>query len=80
MNYRRILAAVAILASLTGVADARIYKQVVNGREVVVHSNPIPVLLHRAVPPQLGRHVTEREVASGHIPSGKPFAILRKAR
>jgi len=32
-----------------------------NGREVVVHSNPFPVLLHRLVPPNYGRHVTTRE-------------------
>jgi hypothetical protein len=32
-----------------------------NGREVVVHTNPIPVFLHRLVPPNVGRHVTIRE-------------------
>ena len=32
-----------------------------HGREVVVHSNPIPVFLHRLVPPNYGRHVTIRE-------------------
>lgn len=30
-------------------------------RQVVVHTNPIPVFLHRAVPPNYGRHVTLRE-------------------
>ena len=32
-----------------------------NGREVVVHTNPFPVFLHRLVPPNYGRHVTIRE-------------------
>lgn len=40
-----------------------------NGREVVVHTNPIPVFLHRLVPPNVGRHVTIREYqASRHAP------------
>lgn len=30
-------------------------------KQVVVHTNPIPVLLHRAVPPNVGRHITLRE-------------------
>lgn len=30
-------------------------------KQVVVHTNPIPVLLHRAIPPNVGRHVTLRE-------------------
>lgn len=49
-------------------ADARRQRQVVNGREVVVHSNPIPVALHRALPPHHGRHVTARELQSGRLP------------
>lgn len=51
--------------------EARQYKKVVNGREVVVHTNPIPVVLHRMVPPQHGRHVTQREIAGGSVPSGR---------
>lgn len=39
-----------------------------HGREIVVHTNPIPVLLHRAVPPNLGKHVTVREYRAGKIP------------
>lgn len=30
-------------------------------RQVVVHTNPIPVILHRSVPPNYGRHITLRE-------------------
>ncbi len=46
-------------------ASAKQHKQIVNGKEVVVHSNPIPVILHRMVPPQYGRHVTQKELAHG---------------
>jgi hypothetical protein len=35
------------------------------GREIVVHSNPVPVFLHRLVPPNHGRHVTLKEYQSG---------------
>ena len=51
-------ALVAILAN-SATADQFIGHQ--NGREVVVHTNPIPVFLHRLVPPNYGRHVTVRE-------------------
>jgi hypothetical protein len=30
-----------------------------------VHSNPVPVFLHRLVPPNHGRHVTLKEYQSG---------------
>lgn len=46
-----------------------------HGREIVVHTNPIPVLLHRAVPPNFGKHVTVREYRAGKIPT--PSASLR---
>ena len=51
-------AMVAILANSTS-ADQFIGHQ--NGREVVVHTNPIPVFLHRLFPPNYGRHVMIRE-------------------
>jgi|JI10StandDraft_1071094.scaffolds.fasta_scaffold10455_1 hypothetical protein len=31
------------------------------GRQVVVHTSPLPVFLHRAAPPNYGRHITLRE-------------------
>jgi hypothetical protein len=34
-----------------------------------VHTSPIPVVLHRLVPPQHGRHITERELQSGRTPN-----------
>ena len=56
------------------------HKQIVNGREVVVHTNPIPVILHRLVPPQHGKHVTQKEVASGKVPQPRsaPATAPRK--
>jgi hypothetical protein len=35
-------------------------------RQVVVHTNPIPVILHRAVPPNYGRHITLREYKASY--------------
>ena len=63
-----VLSVVLLASSSASHAEARKHKQVINGREVVVHSNPIPVVLHRMVPPQHGRHVTAREVQSGRVP------------
>jgi hypothetical protein len=49
-------------------ANAKQYVQNYNGRQVVVHTNPIPVFLHRMVPPQHGRHVTQKEIQQGKLP------------
>ncbi len=35
------------------------------GKEVVVHSNPLPVIFHRLIPPNYGRHITVREYRNG---------------
>lgn len=68
-----LLVALLLTVSFSSSADAKQYKKVVNGREVVVHTNPIPVVLHRMVPPQHGRHVTQREVSESKVPSsGRP--------
>ncbi len=58
------LVAIVMTVSASDVS-AKQHKQIVNGKEVVVHSNPIPVILHRMVPPQYGRHVTKKEVSHG---------------
>ncbi len=74
-NLNRFLIAVTTLAAVgtwATQAEARRYTKVVSGREVVVHTNPVPVLLHRMVPPQHGRHVTEREVRKGSVPNPGP--------
>ena len=59
-------------------ASAEKYKKIVNGREVVVHTNPIPVILHRMVPPQYGRHVTQKEISKGATPQTHATSTVRK--
>jgi hypothetical protein len=73
------LVAVAVTSSLPSSSEATQYKKIVNGKEVVVHTNPIPVVLHRLVPPQHGRHVTAREVNDNPSPNtGRFFGQRRK--
>lgn len=55
---------------LSSVASAEQYTKQVNGRDVVVHTNPVPVVMHRLVPPYLGKHVTARQLQSGQLPPG----------
>jgi len=55
---------------LSSSASAEQYTKQVNGRTVVVHTNPVPVVLHRVVPPYLGKHVTARQVENGRLPPG----------
>jgi hypothetical protein len=62
-----------LLISIQETGLAKQYTRHVHGREVVVHTNPLPVLLHRAVPPQHGRHITQRELQSGSIPQPGRF-------
>ncbi len=64
--YRVFSLAVAILAAATpSIASAHQYVTTFQGREVVVHSNRLPVIMHRMVPPQHGRHITASELKSG---------------
>ncbi len=51
--------AMVVLIANSASADQFIGHQ--SGREVVVHTSPLPVFLHRLVPPNYGRHVTVRE-------------------
>jgi len=60
-KFSGIIGTMALVALLSNSASADQFIGHQNGREVVVHSNPIPVLLHRLVPPNYGRHVTVRE-------------------
>ncbi len=67
---RRILTAPALItvflflfAGQTAWADQ--YVANLQGKEVVVHSNPLPVIFHRLIPPNYGRHVTAREYRDG---------------
>lgn len=74
-----VLASVVAAVATSSQADAAQHTQIVNGKEVVVHTNPIPVVLHRLVPPQHGRHVTAREINAGSVPaSGRIFGQRRK--
>ena len=66
------------IAILPSNAHAKQHTQNINGREVVVHTNPIPVILHRMVPPQHGRHVTQKEISKGMAPQSRPAASVRK--
>lgn len=71
--------AVGLIAYMPQNAEATQYKKIVNGKEVIVHTNPIPVVLHRLVPPQHGRHVTVREINQGAVPSsGRALGQRRK--
>ena len=60
------LAIIVLMASVSR-ADQFLGHQ--NGREVVVHTNPIPVFLHRLVPPNYGRHVTAQEYQAVRQPT-----------
>jgi len=68
IRFVTICASVVALFSFSSNVVAKQFKSQVNGREVVVHTNPLPVILHRLVPPQHGRHVTQREVNYGKVP------------
>lgn len=60
----------ALCTCATRPAHAEQYVRKVNGKEVVVHTNPVPVVLHRVVPPYLGKHVTARQLKTGRLPGG----------
>ncbi len=59
----------AIIVLMASVAWADQFIGHRNGREVVVHTNPIPVFLHRLVPPNYGRHVTAQEYQAVRQPT-----------
>jgi len=69
---RRLLTASAILVmaqvATSDSAYAERYTRQVNGKTVVVHTNPLPVVVHRVLPPYLGKHVTQRSLNNGRPP------------
>ncbi len=67
-----------MLMALASDASGKQHTQNLNGREVVVHTNPIPVILHRMVPPQHGRHVTQKEISKGMVPQSRPATSVRR--
>jgi len=68
MKIGKIVSIVLIGLATNNAASAKQYSKQVAGKEVIVHSSPIPVILHRMVPPQHGRHVTEKEIQTGNLP------------
>lgn len=72
MINRSIAIAVLIASSLVALppVSAETYTQQWNGREVVVHTNVAPVIVHRMLPPFHGKHVTERQMNAGRMPLG----------
>ncbi len=47
-----------LVLAVPGVAEAKKQTAVKNGKEVVVHTNPAPVVVHRVLPPYgIGKHV-----------------------
>lgn len=69
-NMQRILMLSTLVVTIILSSNVQARQQVLNhrGREVVVHTNPIPVLLHRLVPPNHGRHITLQEYRAGKLP------------
>lgn len=65
----RTLVAVLVIGFGASAANADQFRARHHGREIVVHTNPIPVFFHRLVPPNYGRHVTLREYRSGKVPT-----------
>ncbi len=62
MKTAAFFGALALSLVVPAAAQARQYVSHFHGREVVVHTSRVPVVMHRLVPPQHGRHVTEREL------------------
>jgi len=70
MFYRSLAIVVVGLSSFASVpqASAEIYSRQVNGKELIVHTNAAPVVVHRVLPPFHGKHVTERQLKAGRLP------------
>ncbi|MCR4412146.1 MAG: hypothetical protein NUV77_06935 [Thermoguttaceae bacterium] len=48
----------ALVLCLPGMAEAKRYTAIKDGKEVIVHTNAAPVVVHRVLPPYgLGKHV-----------------------
>jgi hypothetical protein len=70
MFARCIVVAIVCFSSFVSLPNAYAdkYVQHVNGRDFVVHTNAAPVIVHRVLPPFLGKHVTERQLKVGRLP------------
>lgn len=70
---RLALVLVLFVASVTSSHATALSKQTpvqVNGRELVVHSSSVPVIVHRVFPPYWGKHVSQRQLKAGRLPPG----------
>ncbi|MCY2973303.1 MAG: hypothetical protein NTW52_01410 [Planctomycetota bacterium] len=67
--FHKALLGLAILPCLFAVASAEQHKTVVHGKEFIVHTNPVPVVVHRVLPPYWNKHISARELKSGRIPA-----------
>jgi len=65
-----LMALVVCLASSQSSVWAKPTQVQMNGRELVVHNSTVPVLVHRALPPYWGKHVTQRQLKAGRLPPG----------
>ncbi len=67
MKARTVILALALLFSAVFAESASAEQFVTryHGREVVVHTYRAPVIMHRLVPPQYGRHITINELQAG---------------
>jgi|688.fasta_scaffold00009_38 hypothetical protein len=65
------------LSSLLGVADLQSaqFAGRVGGRPVVVHTNPLPVVMHRLLPPNPGRHITVKQYQASQF--SRPYGARR---
>jgi hypothetical protein len=62
-----------LLLALPSIAEAKKHAAVKNGKTVVVHTNPAPVVVHRVFPPYgLGKHVYSSESRSPAIREQQP--------
>jgi hypothetical protein len=66
----RVAAFLAVSTLGLGSLSAEQYTQRISGKEVVVHTNPVPVVVHRVLPPYLGKHVSARQLQQGRLPPG----------
>jgi hypothetical protein len=66
--FRKALLVAILVAGFSSASHAEQFIAKHHGREVVVHTNPVPVILHRLVPPNVGRHVSINEYRSTRKP------------
>ncbi len=70
---RQIILTATVLGALVAIgnsASAEKHVTQVNGKELVVHTSPVPVVVHRVFPPYLGKHVSARQLKAGRLPAG----------